>query len=77
MLPHLEQMAGELGDSVKVVKFNCSKANKELGKELGIRVAPTFHLYKQSKKVWVRRGGGVTQRDEPPGEGGVRRRSRR
>ena len=51
MLPHLEQMAGELGETVKVVKFNCSKENKELGKELGIRVAPTFHLYKQSKKV--------------------------
>ena len=51
MLPHLEQMAGELGDQVKMVKFNCSKENKELGKQLGIRVAPTFHLYKNSDKV--------------------------
>ena len=51
MLPHLEQMSGELGESVKMVKFNCSKENKELGKELGIRVAPTFQLYRQSKKV--------------------------
>ena len=51
MLPHLEQMAGELGDSVRVVKFNCSKENKDLGKQLGIRVAPTFHLYKKSEKV--------------------------
>ena len=40
MLPHLEQMSQELGDSVKLVKFNCSKENKDLGKSLGIRVAP-------------------------------------
>ena len=51
MLPHLEQMSQELGDSVKVVKFNCSKENKDLGKSLGIRVAPTFHLYRKSEKV--------------------------
>ena len=30
MLPHLEQKAGELGETVKVVKFNCSKEDKEL-----------------------------------------------
>lgn len=51
MLPHLEQMSQELGESVKVVKFNCSKENKDLGKSLGIRVAPTFHLYRKSEKV--------------------------
>lgn len=51
MLPHLVQMAGELGDSVHVVKFNCNKDNKQMGKELGIRVAPTFHLYKKKEKV--------------------------
>ena len=51
MLPHLEQMSQELGDSVKLVKFNCSKENKDLGKSLGIRVAPTFHLYRKSEKV--------------------------
>lgn len=51
MLPHLEQLSGELGDTAKVVKFNCNKDNKEMGKELGIKVAPTFHLYKKSNKV--------------------------
>lgn len=51
MLPHLEQLSGELGDTAKVVKFNCNKDNKEMGKELGIKVAPTFHLYKKSNKA--------------------------
>ena len=54
MLPLLVQMAGELKDSVKMVKFNCNKENKQLGKELGIRVAPTFHLYKKGNKVGSR-----------------------
>ena len=32
-------------------KLNCNKYNKELGMELKVRVAPTFHLYKNSVKV--------------------------
>lgn len=55
MLPLLEQMNGELSGKVHMVKFNCNKGNKELGKELGIKVAPTFHLYKKGQKV-----GGTT-----------------
>ena len=51
MLPLLVQMAGELGDQIHMVKFNCNKDNKQLGKDLGIKVAPTFHLYKNSNKV--------------------------
>lgn len=51
MLPVLEDMAQELKDNVDIVKFNCNAANKEIGKELNIRVAPTFHLYKNNNKV--------------------------
>lgn len=47
----LEQMNGEMGGKVHMVKFNCNKGNKEMGKELGIKVAPTFHLYKKGQKV--------------------------
>ena len=32
-------------------KLNCNKYNKELGVALKVRVAPTFHLYKNSVKV--------------------------
>ena len=32
-------------------QVNCNKSNKELGVALKIRVAPTFHLYKNSEKV--------------------------
>ncbi|KAK9843928.1 hypothetical protein WJX84_006886 [Apatococcus fuscideae] len=51
MLPELEKMSQEKGDKAKFVKFNCNAHNKELGQQLGIRVAPTFQLYKNSKKV--------------------------
>ena len=32
-------------------KLNCNKYNKELGVQLGVKVAPTFQLYKNSVKV--------------------------
>uniref|UniRef100_A0A061SNK1 Thioredoxin 1 n=1 Tax=Tetraselmis sp. GSL018 TaxID=582737 RepID=A0A061SNK1_9CHLO len=57
----------ELNDSypdVAIVKFNCNKYNKELGKELGIRVAPTFHLYKEGSKVAEMTGAKVDKLTE-------------
>ena len=51
MVPLLEEHNQELGDKAEVVKFNCNKENKELGKTLGIKVAPTFHLYRGEKQV--------------------------
>lgn len=48
--PELVNMANEMTE-VKFAKFNCNKDNKELGKTLGIKVAPTFHLYRKSVKV--------------------------
>jgi len=49
--PDLVKMSEELSENVKFYKLNCNKSNKDLGKKLQIRVAPTFHLYKRSEKV--------------------------
>ena len=51
MVPLLQEFNQELGDKAEIVKFNCNKENKELGKSLGIKVAPTFHLYRGEKQV--------------------------
>ncbi|GMH37835.1 hypothetical protein BSKO_05708 [Bryopsis sp. KO-2023] len=52
MYPQLQQMAEDLKPmGVRFVKFNCNKYNKELGSGLGVRVAPTFFLYKDGVKV--------------------------
>ena len=46
---------------VKFVKCNCNKEFKDIGKALGIRVAPTFHLYKQGKQLAVMTGAKVDE----------------
>ena len=51
ILPQLVEMAAELKDRVSIVKFNCNKYNKDLGISLGIKVAPTFLLYKHGEQV--------------------------
>lgn len=40
-----------VGERRNFVKFNCNAYNKELGIGLGIKVAPTFFLYKNNVKV--------------------------
>lgn len=50
MYPMLVEMQAQQPD-VAFAKLNCNKYNKELGMELKIKVAPTFHLYKNSVKV--------------------------
>ena len=55
MVPLLAEFNQELGDKAEVVKFNCNKDNKELGVSLGIKVAPTFHLYRGETQVRQRR----------------------
>ena len=51
ILPQLVDMAKEMEGRVHIVKFNCNKYNKELGISLGIKVAPTFLLYKNGEQV--------------------------
>lgn len=48
--PKLVELQNEMPD-IELVKFNCNEYNKPLAKELGIRVAPTFKLYKNNTKV--------------------------
>lgn len=50
MMPKLEAMAGELPD-VQFAKIWTSAVNKDLGKSLGIRAAPTFIVYKNGEKA--------------------------
>jgi thioredoxin 1 len=49
-----DDMAG-----VQIVKFNCNSKNKDLGKSLGIKVAPTFFLYKNGDQVATMTGAKV------------------
>jgi thioredoxin 1 len=51
ILPQLIELSAELEPKATIVKFNCNQYNKELAKGLGIKVAPTFHLYKHGQKV--------------------------
>ncbi len=50
MMPKLVEMSAEYTD-VKFVKVNCNKEFKDIGKALAIKVAPTFHLYRNAKLV--------------------------
>lgn len=49
--PKLVEMAGRYEGQAQFAKFLCSKENRELGVQLGIKVAPTFFLYKNGEKV--------------------------
>lgn len=56
MAPKLAAWHGELAPAVQFLKFNCNKDNAVLGKALGIKVAPTFHLYRAGKQLEVLTG---------------------
>eukprot|EP00882_Tetradesmus_deserticola_P004445 GHRQ01004690.1.p1 GENE.GHRQ01004690.1~~GHRQ01004690.1.p1 ORF type:complete len:198 (+),score=83.91 GHRQ01004690.1:807-1400(+) len=49
--PELVKLSSELAPDATIVKFNCNQNNKELAKALGIKVAPTFFLYRRGVKV--------------------------
>ena len=51
MYPKIVELNAELGDAVEIVKLNCNATNKVLAKGLGVRVAPTFFLFKGGEKV--------------------------
>ena len=56
MMPKLAAMSAARGGRMLAVKFECNAANKEIGKELGIKSVPTFQLWKVRRGE--RRGGG-------------------
>lgn len=64
MLPLLEELAEELSGKADIVKFNCNAKNKELGKSLNVKVAPTFHLYKNNNKVAEMTGAKIDELKE-------------
>lgn len=51
-------------EGVRIVGFNCSKENRELGLKLAIKVAPTFHLYRKGQKVAEMTGAKVDKLTE-------------
>lgn len=52
MYPRLQEMARELkSDGVTFMKMECKASNKSIGKELRVRVAPTFILFKGGERA--------------------------
>jgi thioredoxin 1 len=54
--PKLALWNAELQPAVQFIKVNCNKEFAPLGKQLGIKVAPTFHLYRKGALLAVLTG---------------------
>lgn len=55
MQPHLDELAEELKDEVKIVRINVDE-NKELSTELNIRSLPTLMIIKDKEQKWYHLG---------------------
>ena len=52
MYPRLQEMSRELkSEGVTFMKMECKASNKAIGKELRVRVAPTFILFKGGERA--------------------------
>jgi thioredoxin 1 len=58
MAPILKDVAGQLGDAVRILKIDVDK-NQQLASQVGVQGVPTLILYKNGKQVW--RQSGVVQ----------------
>ena len=56
LMPVVEEIAGEMGDKVKIVKINIEEA-PETPTKYGLRGVPTLMLFKDGKVVDTRVGG--------------------
>ena len=56
LMPVVEELAGELGDKVKVVKINIEEA-PDTPTKYGLRGVPTLMIFKDGKVVDTRVGG--------------------
>lgn len=64
MAPILKDVAGQLGDSVRILKIDVDK-NQQLAAQVGVQGVPTLILYKNGKQVW--RQSGVVQANQLAG----------
>jgi len=55
MEPHLQKIAHEMPDKVKLVRINADE-NKTLCQALGISAIPVLQLYKDNKLIWKNEG---------------------
>jgi thioredoxin 1 len=55
--PHLESIATEMGDKVKIAKVNIDE-NPEIAGQVGIRSIPTLMVFKGGKHVNTKVGAG-------------------
>lgn len=56
MMPVLEKLKEDMGDSIKILKIDVDK-NQPLATKFQIRGVPAFMIYKNGEQVW--RGSGV------------------
>ncbi len=55
MAPILNEVAKDLGDSVRIIKIDVDK-NQSLAAQLKIQGVPTLAIYKEGKMVWRQSG---------------------
>lgn len=58
MAPELQQVAGEMGDEVKIIKVDVDK-NPAAASHFNIQGVPTLILFREGKQLW--RQSGVLQ----------------
>lgn len=61
MMPILEDVKKELGDSVSIIKINIDK-NQSIATRFQVRGVPTFMLYKNGEQLW--RQSGLIQKND-------------
>ncbi|MCQ2189735.1 MAG: thioredoxin [Paludibacteraceae bacterium] len=55
MHPVLEQLKGEMGDAIRIVKIDVDN-NQEISSQYNIQSVPTLMLFKNSEVVWRESG---------------------